>query len=148
MRISGWHRGEEVIVPSHIVHSHHLTHHLSTWPPNISTSPCIVPSAARMIQPINEDTALIVLQSVQTRQRWPVKAWQLGAQAMVERLGDRWGLNTASLSRRGSEVSERLCDVLVLRERFSWRAEEICREIIRPQNPQSYLSKKKQRKEI
>jgi hypothetical protein len=37
---------------------------------------------------------------------------------MVERLGDRWGLNTASLSRRGSEVSERLCDVLVLREHF------------------------------
>jgi hypothetical protein len=62
---------------------------------------------------------------------------------MVERLGDQWGLNTASLSRRGSLVLERLCDVLVLSKCFSWRAEEICKEIIGPQNPQSCPSQKK-----
>ncbi len=41
-----------------------------------------------------------------------------------------------------SEVSKRLCDVMVLRERFSWRAEEIRREILRPQNPESCPSHK------
>jgi hypothetical protein len=42
-----------------------------------------------------------------------------------------------------SEVSERLCDVMVLRECFPWQAEEICREILRPQNPESCPSQKK-----
>jgi hypothetical protein len=42
-----------------------------------------------------------------------------------------------------SKVSVRLCDVLILKERFSWRAEEIHREIIRPQNPQCCPSQNK-----
>jgi len=37
---------------------------------------------------------------------------------------------------------------MVLQERFSWCIEEICREILRPQNPESCPSKKKQRKEM
>jgi hypothetical protein len=32
---------------------------------------------------------------------------------------------------------------MVLQECFSWRAEEMCREILRPQNPESCPSKKK-----
>jgi hypothetical protein len=37
---------------------------------------------------------------------------------------------------------------MVLQECFSWRAEEICREILRPQNPEAAHLKKKQRKEM
>jgi hypothetical protein len=47
-----------------------------------------------------------------------------------------------------SEVSKRLCDVMVLQECLSWHAEEICREILRPQNPESCPSQKKQCKEM
>jgi hypothetical protein len=42
-----------------------------------------------------------------------------------------------------SEVLKRLCDVMVLREHFSWRAEEIRREILRPQNQKNCPSQKK-----
>ncbi len=93
-------RGEEVIVPSHIVPSHHhLTHHPSTWPPNISTSPLYL--------------------------QWRVKVRQLGAWAMVERLGDRWGLNTASLSRRGSAMKISAVWARGVDERVEWDLEEV-----------------------
>jgi hypothetical protein len=41
-----------------------------------------------------------------------------------------------------NEVSERLCDVMVLQD-FPWRAEEIHKEILRPPNPESCPSQKK-----
>jgi hypothetical protein len=122
-----------------------LAARMSAWSWLRATQNVDVVAISNCSVPIRQDShelrcnqrSFAIFRRLGLRRLWPVKAWQFGAQAMVERLGDRWGLNTVSLSKRGSEVLERLCDVLVLKEDFSWHAEEICREIIRPQNPQS-----------
>jgi hypothetical protein len=128
-------------------------------------------SAARIIQPVNKDTALIILQSVlKSGSHKPPNKWMMLVRLLWETLPNQgpfyhvyreWSETGSSRNIRLiveallchygdfdplenlSEVSKRLCDVMVLQECLSWCAEKICRENLRPQNPESCPSQKK-----
>jgi hypothetical protein len=137
-----------------------------------------VPSATQIIQPVNKDTALIVLQSVlKSGSHKPPNKWMTLVRLLWEthpnqgpfyRVYREWSETGCSRNIRLivgallrhygdfdplenlSEVSKRLCDVMVLQERLSWRTEEICREILhKTTKPRKLpISKKRQCKEM
>jgi hypothetical protein len=116
----------------------------------------MVPSATRIIQPVNKDTALIILQSVlKSGFHKPPNKWMTLVRLLWEtppnqgpfyRVYREWSetghsrnirlIVDALLHHYGdfdplknlSEVSKRLCYGMVLQECFSWCAEEIHRE--------------------